>query len=314
MPTFTAHTAIGQREDLTDIIYDISPTETPFMSSIGKTKATAVYHEWQTDSLAAATTANAAIEGADATSATLSPTVRLGNYTQIIQKTVQVSGTLDTVNKAGRKSEKAYQLAKASAELKRDLETILLANQGRSAGTSTVARKLGSILSWIKTNSDKASDGSDPATIGVSTRTDGTVRTFTEALLKTVVSEVFVSGGSPKILMVGAAGKQKVSSFAGIAAQRYMAPGNTPTTIIGAADVYMSDFGTMSVVPNRFMRTRDALILDPEYAALAYLRPFQTNDLAKTGDSENTQLLAEVTLEIKNEAAHGIVADLDMAL
>jgi hypothetical protein len=314
MPTFTAHSAIGQREDLTDIIYNISPTETPFMSSIGKTKATAVYHEWQTDSLAAATTANAAIEGADATSATLSPTVRLGNYTQIIQKTVQVSGTLDTVNKAGRKSEKAYQLAKASAELKRDLETILLANQGRSAGSSTIARKLGSILSWIKTNSDVGSGGSDPATIGVSTRTDGTQRTFTETLLKTVVSEVYVSGGSPKILMVGAAGKQKVSSFAGIAAQRYMAPSNTPTTIVGAADVYMSDFGTMSVVPNRFMRTRDALILDPEYASLAYLRPFQTNDLAKTGDSENTQILAEVTLEVKNEAAHGIIADLDMAL
>lgn len=314
MATFTAHSAIGQREDLTDIIYDISPTETPFMSSIGKTKATAVYHEWQTDSLAAATTANAAVEGADATSATLSPTVRLGNYTQIIQKTVQVSGTLDAVNKAGRKSEKSYQLAKASAELKRDLETILLANQGRSAGTSTVARKLGSVLSWIKTNSDVGSGGADPATIGVSTRTDGTQRTFTEALLKTVVAEVFDSGGSPKILMVGSAGKQKVSSFAGIAAQRYMAPGNTPTTIIGAADVYMSDFGTMSVVPNRFMRTRDALVIDPEYAALAYLRPFVTTDLAKTGDSENTQLLAEVTLEVKNEAAMGIIADLDMSL
>jgi hypothetical protein len=314
MATFTAHSAIGQREDLTDIIYDISPTETPFMSSIGKTKATAVYHEWQTDSLAAATTANAAVEGADASSATLSPTVRLGNYTQIVQKTVQVSGTLDAVNKAGRKSEKAYQLAKASSELKRDLETILLANQGRSAGTSTTARKLGSLLSWIKTNSSVGSGGSDPATIGVSTRTDGTQRTFTETLLKEVVAEVFVSGGSPKILMVGAAGKQKTSTFAGIAAQRYMAPSNTPTTIIGAADVYMSDFGTMSVVPNRFMRTRDALILDPEYAALAYLRPFQTNDLAKTGDSENTQLLAEVTLEIKNEAAHGIVADLDFSL
>ena len=314
MPTFTAHSAIGQREDLTDIIYNISPTETPFMSSIGKTKATAVYHEWQTDSLAAATTANAAVEGADATSATLSPTVRLGNYTQIVQKTVQVSGTLDAVNKAGRKSEKAYQLAKASAELKRDLETILLANQGRSAGTSTTARKLGSLLSWIKTNSSVGSGGSDPATIGVSTRTDGTQRTFTETLLKEVVAEVYTSGGSPKILMVGASGKQKTSSFTGIAAQRYMAPSNTPTTIIGAADVYMSDFGTMSVVPNRFMRTRDALILDPEYAALAYLRPFQTNDLAKTGDSENTQLLAEVTLEVKNEAAHGIIADLDMSL
>lgn len=314
MATYTAHSAIGQREDLTDVIYNISPTETPFMSSIGKTKATAVYHEWQTDSLAAATTANAAIEGADASDATLSPTVRLGNYTQIIEKTIKVSGTLDAVNKAGRKSEKAYQLAKASSELKRDLETILLSNQGRSAGSSTTARKMGSLLSWVKTNSDKASDGADPATIGVSTRTDGTQRTFTEALLKTVVAEVFTSGGSPKILMVGAAGKQKVSTFAGIAGQRFMAPANTPTTIIGAADVYMSDFGTMSVVPNRFMRARDALVLDPEYAALAYLRPFQTNELAKAGDADKTQILAEVTLEVKNEAAHGGIYDLDMAL
>ena len=315
MAIYNAHDAIGQREDLTDVIYNISPTETPFMSSIGKTKATAVYHEWQTDSLAAATTNNAAVEGADASDATLSPTVRLGNYTQILQKTIKVSGTLDTVNKAGRKSEKAYQLAKASSELKRDLETILLSNQGRSAGTSnSTARKMGSLLSWLKTNTSVGSGGSDPTTIGVSTRTDGTQRTFTEALLKTVVAEVYDSGGSPKVLMVGTTGKQKVSTFAGIAAQRFMAPANTPTTIIGAADVYMSDFGSMSVVPNRFMRTRDALVLDPEYAALAYLRPFQTNELAKAGDSDKTQILVEVTLEVKNEAAHGIVADLDMSL
>jgi hypothetical protein len=315
MAIYNAHDAIGQREDLTDVIYNISPTETPFMSSVGKTKATAVFHEWQTDSLAAATTNNAAVEGADASDATLSPTVRLGNYTQILQKTIKVSGTLDTVNKAGRKSEKAYQLAKASAELKRDLETILLSNQGRSAGTSnSAARKMGSLLSWIKTNSSVGSSGVDPATIGVSTRTDGTQRTFTEQLLKDVVAEVYDSGGNPKVLMVGTAGKQKVSSFAGIAAQRFMAPANTPTTIIGAADVYMSDFGSMSVVPNRFMRVRDALVLDPEYAALAYLRPFQTNELAKAGDSDKTQILVEVTLEVKNEAAHGIVADLNMAL
>jgi hypothetical protein len=314
MPTFTAHSAIGQREDLTDVIYNISPTETPLLNTLARAKATAVYHEWQTDSLAAATTANAAVEGDDATSATLSPTVRLGNYTQIVQKTIQVSGTLETVNKAGRKSEKAYQLARASSELKRDIETILCANQGRSAGSSSTARKMGSLLSWIKTNTDKASDGADPTTIGVSTRTDGTARTFTEALLKTVIAEVYASGGSPKVLMVGAAGKQKVSSFAGIAAQRYMAPADAPTTIIGAADVYLSDFGSVSVVPNRFMRARDAFILDPEYAAVAYLRPFATNELAKTGDSDKTQILAELTLEMRNEAAHGLVADLDMAL
>jgi hypothetical protein len=314
MSTFTAHTAIGQREDLIDVIYDISPTETPILSTLARTKATAVYHEWQTDSLAAATSANAAVEGADATATTISPTTRLGNYCQIVQKTIQISNTLEAVNKAGRKSEKAYQLSKASQELKRDMETILTANQGQTAGNSTTARKLGAILSYLKTNSSAGTSGTDPTTIGVSTRSDGATRTFTEQLLKDVVAECFVSGGNPKLLVVNSGLKQKVSSFAGIAAQRYMAPGDQPTTIIGAADVYMSDFGTLSVTPDRFMRTRDALLLDPEYAAVAYLRPFATNDLARTGDSEKTQLIAEFTLEMRNEAAHGIVADLNPAL
>jgi hypothetical protein len=314
MSTFTAHSAIGMREDLIDVIYQISPTETPIMSTLARTKATAVFHEWQTDSLAAATTANAAVEGADGVATTLSPTVRLGNYTQIVQKTIAVSGTLESVNKAGRRSERAYQLAKASAEIKRDMETIITANQGRDAGSSTTARKLGAILSWLKTNTSAGTSGTDPTTIGVSTRSDGATRTFTEQLLKDEVASVFTAGGNPTMLVVNAGLKQKVSSFAGIAAQRYQAPSDAPTTIIGAADVYLSDFGTLQVVPDRFMRTRDALLLDPEYAALAYLRPFQTNDLAKTGDSEKTQLLAEFTLEMRNEAAHAIVADLNPAL
>ena len=314
MPTFTAHSAIGMREDLIDVIYDISPTETPIMSTLARTKATAVFHEWQTDSLSAATSANAAVEGADGVSATISPTTRLGNYTQIVQKVVQTSGTLEAVNKAGRRSERAYQLAKASSELKRDMETIITANQGRDAGSSSSARKLGAILSWLKTNTSKGTSGTDPTTIGVSTRSDGATRTFTEQLLKDEVASAFDSGGNPTMLVVGSGLKQKVSSFAGIAAQRYMAPGDQPTTIIGAADVYMSDFGTLSVVPDRFMRTRDALLIDPEYMALSYLRPFQTNDLAKTGDSEKTQLLCEFTLEVRNEAASAIVADLNPAL
>jgi len=313
MATYQTYTAIGQREDLSDVIYNISPTDTPIMSSVGKSKATAVYHEWQTDSLAAATTNNAAVEGDDATDATMSPTTRLGNYTQIVQKTIKISGTLDAVDKAGRKSEKAYQLAKASAEIKRDIETIISANQGRSAGNSSTARKMGALLSWITTNSSVGTSGADPTTIGVSTRTDGTARSFTETILKDVIQQVYTAGGNPKVLMVGAYQKQAVSAFAGIAAQRFMAPSDAPTTIIGAADVYMSDFGTVSVVPNRFMRTRDALVLDPEYAALAYLRPFATNELAKTGDSEKTQILAELTLEVRNEAAHGIAADLAVA-
>lgn len=314
MATFTAHSAVGQREDLTDVIYDISPTETPLMNTLARGKATAVFHEWQTDSLAAADGSNAAVEGADASSATITPTVRLGNYTQIVQKTIQVSGTLDSVNKAGRKSEKAYQLARASSELKRDIETILLSNQASSAGNSSAARKLGSVLSWLTTNTNfNDSDGADPTTIGSTTRTDGTARAFTEAQLKDVIKDVYASGGSPKVLLVGPSGKQKVSTFAGIAAQRYMAPADAPTTIIGAADVYLSDFGSVSVVPDRFMRDTDALVLDPEFAAVAYLRPFATNELAKTGDSDKTQIIAELTLEMRNEAAHGGIFDLDMS-
>ena len=314
MAAYDRYTAIGAREDLTDVIYDISPTDTPIMSSIGKTKATSVYHEWQTDSLAAATTSNALVEGASATEATISPTTRLGNYTQIVGKTVMVSGTLLASDLAGRKSEMAYQLAKASAEIKRDIETIITANQGQTAGTSgSAARKMGSLLSYIKTNTNKSAGttaGGDPTTIGVSTRTDGTTRTFTETILKDVIKQVFEEGGTPSVLMVSPALKQTVSAFTGLAAQRYQVPTSGQATILAGADLYQSDFGVLQIVPNRFMRTRDALVLDPEYAALAYLRPFQTNDIAKVGDAEKKQILAELTLEVRNEAAHGGAFDL----
>ena len=313
MATYQTFQAVGEREDLTDVIYDISPTDTPFMSSVAKTSATNVYHEWQTDSLAAAAS-NAAVEGADASDATLSATTRVGNYTQISQKTIKVSGTLESVDKAGRKSEKAYQLAKASKEIKRDMELALLNNTVQSAGSASAARVLGGIQTWINSNYDGGTSGT-AGSLGTTAKADGTDRTFTEAILKTVVKEVFNSGGEPKVLMTTPTQKQVVSGFAGIAAQRYMAPADQPTTIIGAADVYMSDFGQMSVVPNRFMTSEAdsgevALVLDPEMASVAYLRPFQTNDLAKAGDAEKTQLLAEYTLVVNNEAAHGICADL----
>ena len=314
MATYQTYTAIGMREDLSDVIYSISPTDVPFMSSIGKTKATAVLHEWQTDSLSAAVLTNYAVEGATASDATMSPTTRIGNRTQIAQKTIKISGTLQSVDKAGRKSEKAYQLAKASAEIKRDMETSLLSNQVATDGSSSAARKLGGLQAWLATNYDGGTSGVAGAS-GTTARTDGTNRTFTETILKTVIKEVYASGGNPKVLMVNPAHKQLVSAFAGIAAQRFMAPSNSPTTIVAAADVYMIDFGTVSVVPNRFMTSTNtcdevAFIVDPDMAAVAYLRPFQTNELAVTGDNESTQLLAEYTLEVRNEAAHGIIADI----
>jgi hypothetical protein len=284
------------------------------MSSIGKTKATAVLHEWQTDSLAAATLDNFAVEGDTASDATMSPTTRVGNRCQIAQKTVKISGTLQAVDKAGRKSEKAYQLAKASSEIKRDMETTLLSNQIAANGNSTTARKLGGLQAWLNSNFSGGTNGV-AGNLGTTARTNGTNRTFEEALLKTVIRSVYASGGNPKVLMVNPAHKQLVSAFAGIAAQRFMAPSNAPTTIVAAADVYLSDFGTVSVVPNRFMTSTNscdetAFVLDPDMAAVAYLRPFQTNELAVTGDNESTQLLCEYTLEVRNQAAHGIIADL----
>ena len=319
MAVFSNHAAVGSREDLQDVIYSISPTDTPFMNSIGQGKVSGTLHEWQTDALASVNVSNAAIEGADASTATLSATTRLNNQCQILQKTISVSRTLEAVDKAGRKSEQAYQLAKASKEIKRDLEAILLSNQIKDAGSAAEARTLGGLQTWINTNGDFASAGT-AGSLGSTARVDGTVdgaeRAFTETILKTVVKEVYESGGDPSMLLVSPAQKQVVSGFAGIAAQRYMAPADAPTTIIGAADVYMSDFGTISVVPDRFMLASNsaddiALVLDPEFLEVNYLRPFTTNDLAVAGDqAAKQQIVTECTLGVLNEGAHGICADL----
>tara|TARA_Y100000114_G_scaffold156001_1_gene181676 strand:- start:2677 stop:3633 length:957 start_codon:yes stop_codon:yes gene_type:complete len=317
MAVFTNHAAVGSREDLQDVIYSISPTDTPFMNSIGQGKASGTLHEWQTDALASVNVSNAAIEGADASTATLSATTRLNNQCQILQKTISVSRTLEAVDKAGRKSEQAYQLAKASKEIKRDLEAILLSNQVKDAGSAAEARTMGGLQTWINTNGDFGSAGV-AGSLGSTARTDSSEaeRAFTETILKTVVKEVYEAGGDPSMLLVSPSQKQVVSGFAGIAAQRYMAPADAPTTIIGAADVYMSDFGTISVVPDRFMLASNsaddiALVLDPEFLEVNYLRPFTTNDLAVAGDqAAKQQIVTECTLGVLNEGAHGICADL----
>lgn len=317
--TFDTFAAKGIRESLSNVIYNISPEETPFMSNIGRENVKNTYFEWQTDSLAAASTTNAQVEGDDVSSYdSTAATVRIGNYTQVSRKTLILSGTLESVDKAGRRSELAYQLAKRSAELKRDMESIMLCNQkadGGSAGVSSALRKTGSLLAFIKSNTDKGTGGADPSytTQPNATRTDATdanLRTFTETILKSVIQKVWSAGGTPKILMVGPVNKQRVSGFAGIAEIRKEVVGNKPGVIIGAADVYVSDFGNVSVVPNRFQRERDAFVLDPEYASVAFLRPFNTVELAKTGDAEKRMILVEWGLKVNTEAAHGLAADL----
>lgn len=302
--------------------HDNNLYEAPFQANIGRTKAKQTRHEWQTDDLANPDTSNAKVEGADASSQTSTATSRLSNITQIMDKTAKVSGTLDAVDKAGRKKEMAYQMVKRGREIKRDAEAILLNNQASTAGDSTTASKLGGLPSWLETNTSRASDGDDGGYSSSSqltvaaTDTTGSGRTFTETLLKGVMQSAFTNGGNPTILMLGPYNKGQFSNatnFPGIATLRSNVAQNSKAqmaTVIGAADVYLGDFGTLQVVPNRFQRESDAFLIDPEYAKLATLRPMQSWELAKVGDSERRQMLHEVTLEISNEAAHGVVADL----
>jgi hypothetical protein len=312
MATYQTYTAIGMREDLSNVIYNISPTDTPFMNSIGKTAATAVNHEWQTDSLAAVGT-NALVEGAAGSDITVTPTVRLGNLTQISGKTVKISGTLDTVNKAGRKSEKAYQLAKVSSEIKRDMEAALLGNTVKSNGDSSTARVLGGLQTWLSTNYSGGTSGT-AGSLGTTARVTGTDRAFTSTILNTVIQSTYTAGGAPTLLLVTPAQKVVASTFTGIATRFRDVPAAQQAQIVAAADIYVGDFGVLQIVPDRFIPNSDAddtaFLLDPEMAAVAYLRPFQTLELAKTGDADVTQLLVEYTLEVKNEAAHGIISDL----
>lgn len=311
--TFTTFDAKGIREDLSNIITNIAPEETPYMSNIGRESISNSLFEFQSDTLAAAA-ANKQIEGDDVASFdAVTATVRLQNYAQISRKTIILSATEEVVNKAGRRSELAYQIAKRSAELKRDQEFTMLNGAVAAAGSTSTARGTASLGAWVKTNVDKQTDGTNPSytTLPSSARTDGTVRTFTETILKNVIQQVWAAGGTPKILMTGPVNKQRVSGFSGIASSRFnINGGEKPATLIGAVDVYVSDFGNVSVIANRFQRERDAWVLDPDYAKMVVLRPYQQIELAKTGDAEKRMLLVEWGHKVLAENAHGLAADL----
>lgn len=313
--TYTTSSAVGIREDLEDVIYRIDPTETPFFSAIGKSKAKNKYHEWQIQKLAAAAAvgANAAIDGADAASSSITPTTRVGNRTQIMTKTAVVSGGLQAVDTAGRGNEMEYQVLLKGLELRRDMEVQLIQN-GASAvdNGSSVAGTSASFESWLTTNVSRGTSGASGgfSAGAVAAPTDGTARAFTEALLKTVMASVYSAGGKPTTLMLDPTQKQTFSGFAGIAVNRFQLGSAKMGAVIGAADVYVSDFGNLAVVPNIFQRHKSALLISPKFAKVAYLRSMRNWALAKTGDADKRQLLVEFTLEVNNEAAHGIIADL----
>jgi hypothetical protein len=303
-----AEARIKSRAITRPIIYRIAPTATPFMSGIPKVKASAVYHEWQTQDLATAAN-NAQIEGDDASAVAATPTVRLGNYTQISTKTVIVAGTQMAVKSAGRNDELAYQMSLKSMEIKRDMEVALTQNNVTAVGNSTTARQLRGLRGWLATNRDMGAGGAAPVytTNPGTAPTNGTQRAFTEAQVKNVLALAYTQGGEPDMIMLAPTPKQTFSTFTGNSTR--MDKGEDGK-VYAAVSVYVGDFGEISVVPNRFQLARDAFILQSDKFALATLRPFQTVELAKTGDAEKREIIVEYTLEARQERSSGIVADL----
>lgn len=309
--TFLTSASVGNRESLHDKIWMLDTAEFPLLSAIGSGTAKATNEEWQTDTLGSASSTNYHLEGDDSTNVAIVPSVRVGNRRQIFKKVFQISATQEVVDKAGRDSEIGYQTAKQGKQIKKDLETTLGLNQASIAETGATQGKLGGIPTWLTSNVSRGTGGASGGfTGGVTTvATDGTQRAMTETMLNSVIKSAWDNGGSPALVYMGSFNKQVASGFTGIATQFQEAKGKV-ATIVGAADRYVSDFGTMTMVAGRHARTRDALVIDPEMASVLWLRKFKREELAKTGDARKFHVVGECTLKINNQAAHGIVADL----
>lgn len=311
---------VGNREDLANLISKITPAETPLISMIGTVKAAATKVEWQTDTNAAPA-ANAQLEGDTYTYSATVKTARVGNYNQIYRKSFIISKTQEAVIHAGRGSERSYQKAKFGQELKTDVEVSFLSNNASVAGDATTARQSGGLRAWIATNdqmgSGGASGGYNSSTGVVDAATNGTQRTFTKTLLDDAIQAAYTSGGSPNIVMLAPYAKRVFSTFMADAnvAQLRQSVSSKAATLIGAIDQYVSDFGTVDVVPNRQMArlstgARNVFIIDPNKLHKAVLRPIQEDkDVAHTADGLPCVLITEQCLMVDNEAAHAVVGD-----
>ena len=306
----------GTREDLSDLISNISPTDVPFTKMCRKGKADNTYFEWQIDSLATAAT-NAQLEGDVAPSAVFGATTRVGNYTQISAKTVDVSGTVQATLKAGRgKDELAYQITKKTKELKRDIEVVLVQGGVSNAGNSTTARETRGLECIIDTNNVSTGTGSSPGNaITNVARTAATAAqaAVTEANLKSVLQSCFSAGGVPDVLMMDPVTRQAFSAFTAVGT-RYQDPSSNRNILVNTISVYESDFGSLKAVANRFMPTttngKSMYALQSDMWEIAYLRPFDIKDIAATGDYTRKEILVEYGLKFDNNAAHGAVKDI----
>jgi hypothetical protein len=306
--THSTYDHIGRREDLSDIIYDVSPTDTPYLTAIPKGSATSTKHEWLTRSLAAASGSNAVIEGDDATTDAANANVRLFNYTQISDKVAQVSGTQEAVNNAGMKKTMARELADKMKELKLDVETTLLQDVAYVAGDDSTARKMAGLSTYVKTNISKASNGTAATGNGSDAYTEGTARIFTEDLLEAALATGWSNGAKPSLGVLNAFQKRKAAAFSGSSSKQSNGDSRKVTNNV---EIYIDPLGTeIRFVPCRQAPTNTVFLVDPEYVEFCTLRDFQTAELAKTGDSQRKQIIVEYTQEVRNEKAHCAVYDL----
>ena len=306
--TYQSVSVIGNREDLVNQVFNVDPDVVVLQTALKKTKATNTYHEWLTDVLASPVANNAAIQGDDATAQAVTPSVRLGNYTQISTKTAQVAGTNSGVTAAANVNKIGYVLLKRTRELRRDTEKSLFDNHARVAPTTSVAGVSAGIPAWLTSNIDMGATAVAPTGDGTNARTAGTARALAESNLKNVLELAFNNTGDiPKMAFAPPKQKQNISAFTGPGTRFTEVAGKKLTT---AYDIYVSDFGEVSIVPSIFQDPATITLINPQYAKLAYLRPFVKTPLAKTGDSEKVQILQEWTLEMSNQKAHAAIYDL----
>jgi hypothetical protein len=321
-PTNTVTSAtpnVGVREDLESSIFRVAPEETPFTSNIGTVKASNILHEWQTETLATASATNAQLEGDDYTLGSPNLTTRLSNYMQIVAKAGGVSRTQEVVDKAGRDSELARQKVLKTIEMKRDFEARSIGNFAANAESGATTRKTAGILAFLTSNNSMGATGTAPTLSGTTSgfpnaaAGNGTTRTFTETLLKAILSTTFSNvgaGNMPTQIYMGPTHKQAFSAFTGIADIRADASGGGQATIYGAADVYVGDFGKLTAIPHAYGLTRDAVLVNPKMAAVATLDGLKSKELASSGDNEKFLLTFERGVVIKNEKAHAVIRDL----
>ena len=308
--TFDTNDMVGIREDLTDIIHDLSPEETPFYTKTKKGKAKNTYHEWQTDALRSSAT-NAHIEGDDTAATARSATTRLGNYTQIFKDAVTTSGTSEAVDAAGRAKEMAYQIVKVTKEQKLDIEKALFANNARVAGNSTTARELAGAPAWLTTNTDfqSGASGADPTGDGTDARTDDTVPTaFSQTKFDGVMQSIWEQGGKPNTVYLSSGQMTVALGFNGNNNQRAGIDASK-AQVINDMVIYRTPWGTVEFVPSRENRPRDVFIMQNDMWKIATLRGTKNEALSKTGDNEKRQVVTELTLECSNEKAHGGIFD-----